>query len=726
MFQRFLIITMILLLSTTAFADRALKRQFDEMNREKRVALIIGNGNYKSSPLRNPVNDARSMAKILQRLNFKVLEYENLTQKQMKQAIDKFGREIRGGGVGLFFFAGHGMQARGRNYLIPVNADINTENDIEYESIDAGRVLAKMEDAGNRVNIVMIDACRNNPYARSFRAQSKGLATVNAPAGSFIAYATAPGSLAADGKGKNGVFTKAFVDAVNKNSSISIEKIFKKVRSSVRKTTHKKQTPWSSSSMEGDFYFKLPKTLAAMDKGSPSQSDRDTVFWSSISSSSNPSDYKLYIKKFPKGFYRSLAENRIKEFTGKTTKVATSVGKYTFSINADPVDATISILNIGPKYKHSMMLKSGKYHVQVSHSGYKTFKKWIRLNSESLTYDVTLKKKAVPSSSGFDLSDLEASVKAKQAMKDKERKRITAVKERDRKQKGVKLNEMKRAFVQIKAINEKDIDIEIKKEASNRFLRAFTKDLSWTLEDDQMRKQVKGMLSGEVTDSTTGMEFVKVPTGCFQMGDTFGDGDSDEKPVHEVCVDGFYMGKYEVTQVQWRGIMGSNPSHFSSCGNNCPVENVSWNDVQSFITKLNSRSGKWYKLPTEAEWEYAARNGGKSEKYSGSNTVGAVAWYSSNSGSKTHAVGQKQPNGFGLYDMSGNVWEWVQDKYDSKYYSRLLRNNPQGASSGSLRVLRGGSWSNIVWDVRLAYRNRGWSGDRSDTLGFRLALPTVQ
>jgi formylglycine-generating enzyme required for sulfatase activity len=226
--------------------------------------------------------------------------------------------------------------------------------------------------------------------------------------------------------------------------------------------------------------------------------------------------------------------------------------------------------------------------------------------------------------------------------------------------------------------------------------------------------------SGTYTDPITDMKFIFVKGGCFQMGDIFGDGESDEKPVHEVCVDDFYMGKYEVTQGQWKEVMGSNPSHFSNCGNNCPVETVSWNDVQDFIKRLNQKTSANYRLPTEAEWEYSARSGGKEEKYSGGNNIDSVAWYDENSGNRTHPVDQKSPNGLDIYDMTGNVWEWVQDLYDSNYYNNSPRNNPTGANSGVSHVLRGGSWLNLDRDTR-AYRRLGRNpGYRRDTLGFRL------
>ena len=172
-----------------------------------RSALVIGNANYDTAPLRNPVNDARSMSSTLRELGFSVELLEDASQKEMKRAIDRFGEKLRDGGIGLFYYSGHGIQVSGRNYLVPVNAEITSEPDVEYESVDAGRVLAKMDAARNGMNIVILDACRNNPFARSFRNASHGLATLNAPSGTFIACATAPGSLASDRTGSNDLYT---------------------------------------------------------------------------------------------------------------------------------------------------------------------------------------------------------------------------------------------------------------------------------------------------------------------------------------------------------------------------------------------------------------------------------------------------------------------------------------------------------------------------------------
>ncbi len=233
-------------------------------------------------------------------------------------------------------------------------------------------------------------------------------------------------------------------------------------------------------------------------------------------------------------------------------------------------------------------------------------------------------------------------------------------------------------------------------------------------------------------DPTTGMEFVFVKGGCFQMGDTFGDGDKDEKPVHEVCVSDLYLGIYEVTQAQWERVMGSNPSHFKR-GGNYPVEQVSWNDVYKYIERLNLQSGRKYGLHKEAEWEYAARSGGKKEKYAGTSQereLDQYAWYKNNSGNRTHPVGQKNPNGLGLYDMSGNVWEWCSDSYDENYYKISPKDNPRGPfvdpdeRKRILRTLRGGAWYDSPGRVRAALRSNDEPAAKYPIVGvgFRLAL----
>ena len=223
-----------------------------------------------------------------------------------------------------------------------------------------------------------------------------------------------------------------------------------------------------------------------------------------------------------------------------------------------------------------------------------------------------------------------------------------------------------------------------------------------------------------------GVEFkmIKVEGGTFSMGATSEQGSDaydDEKPVHSVTLSDYYIGETEVTQELWEAVMGSNPSRFTG-NNQRPVEMVSWYDCQEFIKKLNRLTGKEFRLPTEAEWEYAARGGKYSRgyKYSGSNNANEVAWYNSNSGSKTHSVKAKKANELGLYDMSGNVWEWCNDRYGD--YQSNSQTNPTGPSEGESRVLRGGGWCYFDMGVRVSRRDYLTPGYRHIIIGLRLAL----
>lgn len=240
------LIIICLLLSATGYSQ------------EKRLALVIGNGAYEhGGPLRNPVNDADSMKHALTQVGFEVLDHFNLTLAEMKMAIDYFGMKLMDYDVGLFYYAGHGIQSKGNNYLIPVDVNLMSENDVDYNCLDAGRILGKMESAANRTNIVILDACRNNPFERSWTrsAQGKGLASMDAPLGSILAYATAPGNTASDGEGNNGLYTSALVKTIPK-SGLNIEGVFKQVRVMVVDQSNGTQTPWESTSLTGDFYFR--------------------------------------------------------------------------------------------------------------------------------------------------------------------------------------------------------------------------------------------------------------------------------------------------------------------------------------------------------------------------------------------------------------------------------------------------------------------------------------
>lgn len=285
---------------------------------ERRVALIVGNGAYTQTPLLNTINDARAMTKTLSRLGFEVTTKLNVSQREMHRAIVNFGRELEKGGIGLFYYAGHAVQIRGKNYMIPIGASISVEDHVEPESVDLNKVFARMGGARNKLNIVVLDACRDNPFGDSFRFYSEGLAQARAPANTFVSYAAAPGEVASDGTGENSFYTGSLVEELVKEGS-KIEETFKRVRASVMAQTNKSQVPWTASSITQDFYFNPKPVKKAESKGDEISRaiDREVVFWQSISESTRIGDFEAYLRQFPEGTFAGLARVRLSELKPK-------------------------------------------------------------------------------------------------------------------------------------------------------------------------------------------------------------------------------------------------------------------------------------------------------------------------------------------------------------------------------------------------------------------------
>lgn len=287
---------------------------------ERRVALVIGQSAYKTAPLRNPVNDARAIAQALRTAGFEVTLKEDLNQRGLFEAAREFGAKLREDGVALFYYAGHGMQVRDRNYLIPVEADIQSELEVPYTSLDVNFVMDLMGRARSRMNLVILDACRNNPFARSFRSAAQGLAQMEAPGGTLIAYATAPGKVASDGAGDNGLYTQYLLKHLP-TPGLPVEIVFKRVREDVERETRSQQVPWESSSVKGDFFFVPPKPAAVLASVKPAPVvvppaidaalQTELAFWDAIKASSNASDYEAYLTAYPNGRFAPLARARV-------------------------------------------------------------------------------------------------------------------------------------------------------------------------------------------------------------------------------------------------------------------------------------------------------------------------------------------------------------------------------------------------------------------------------
>jgi uncharacterized caspase-like protein len=412
--------------SSHAQQNRQLTQNGSTSTSNKRIALVIGNGAYTSAPaLKNPPNDARDMAASLRTLGFDVTSGINVNQKDMKRLIRDFGLKLKGGGSGLFYYAGHGVQSKGRNYLIPIDAEIQSEAEVEDSGVDASLVLNYMEDAQNGLNIVILDACRNNPFARSFRSASDGLAQVDAPTGTLIAYATAPGRVASDGSGQNGLYTSELLKQMQV-PGVSITDMFMRVRGEVMKQTGSKQVPWEASSLVGSFYFSGGAGTPATDDATSKEPRFDAAafeynYWDSIKNSANADDYRAYLAKYPKGQFAELARNKIKGFevaakpadaapTSSGSDSATEVAFWDYIKNSDKAEDFQAYLK---KYPNGAFAELANNRVKTLEAAKKERDKEDeakRLEAEAAkpvrTYEVGLGQKSFLYGEGYDPAKL--------------------------------------------------------------------------------------------------------------------------------------------------------------------------------------------------------------------------------------------------------------------------------------------------------------------------------
>jgi len=518
--KRVSFIVCLLLFTCSSFAQtrnfKVVKTPTSNPTNQQRKAVVIGMSDYgEGHSLNNTLKDADDMADVLTRLGFVVTILKNNNLRNLQTNLNNWYKSIELNDIAFFFFAGHGVEVNGTNYLIPIEAELQSQSDVEYNTLNVNWVLGKMNDRKVGMKLIILDACRDNPFVRSWTrgSSSTGLASMTAPPSTYIAFAAAPGAVAEDGGNLgNGVFTHFLKQEISK-PNVPIDIIFTNVAKGVCDYTENRQRPFRTSDLTDLFYF------------------------------------------------------------------------------------------IPPSYTHSQPSTRQEY---------------------------------IPPAQSY-------------------------------------------------------------MPVNNRFTN--------------------------YTETANGLnlEMVAVRGGTFVMGSTgeHGIGYYDEIPAHKVAVSDFYIGKFEVTQKQWVGIMGANPSFFK--GDYLPVESVSWFEIQVFIRRLNEVTGKNYRLPTEAEWEYAARGGTQSQgcMYSGSNNLYNVAWFKDNSADCTHPIGSKKSNELGIYDMSGNVSEWCSDLYGS--YSVSEQQNPKGSSSGSSRVCRGGSWYNPSKNLSVSSRDSNKPDDYYSIIGFRLA-----
>ena len=649
----------VLVLSTPVFAassDRTITiigNSLKEHRSEDRTALIIGNSNYNYSPLRNPVNDARAMAQALDAIGFDVILKLDASFQETRRAMIEFGDRLDRGGVGLFYYAGHGVQVVGRNYLIPIGADIKREDHVEAEAVDLQQVLGRMGGAGNRLNIVILDACRNNPFARSFRDARQGLAQPTAPSGTFIAYATGPGEVAADGDGKNSIYTAALLRTL-REPGLKLEDVFKQVRASVQTGTDNSQVPWTSSSIVGDFYFLLPEDQdSATEPGNRSKADN--LFWESIRESKDPADFGDYLDQFPNGTFVGLAERKLAALS-KATSASSEPSAPAFTV--DGSDQTL------------FALKNANVRSEPSTSGDKI----ATLNSGT-----------------------SVAVTGEVAGRDWLR---------------VRLDDGRTGYVYDRLLGERQV------------------------------ASVAGPVAQAIAKAEPGQTFrdcpecpemVVIPGGSFMMGSPTSESgrQDDESPQHRVTIKApFAIGKYEVTFAEWDACVAAGgcarrPGDNGWGRGNQPVIGVNWNDAQQYAQWLSQKTGHTYRLPSEAEWEYAARASTRTARPWGA-SIGQAAANCDGCGSQwdgkqTAPVGSFPANGFGLHDMLGNLWEWTEDCWNSNYLGAPEDGGAWKNGDCDRRVLRGGSWFGSPRCVRSADRCWDETDGRYSDYGFRIA-----
>jgi formylglycine-generating enzyme required for sulfatase activity len=619
---------------------------------DKRIALVIGNGRYvHANTLPNPPNDARAVAKALGGIGFKVMQGVDLDRDSMERLLRDFLGQASTAEVALLFYAGHGLQVDGRNYLIPVDAKIETATDLNFGTVDLDKILASLDDPA-RANIIILDACRDNPLARSFAARTRsasvgsGLAAYTAlGTGTLIAFSTAPGKVAEDGGAANSPFTTSLVRHIA-TPGIEVRQMLTRVRSEVALATGEKQVPWDNSSLRGDVYLGAPPVAGPA---------ADEISWSFVKDTKDPDQLRRFATAYPKSPHLGEA----------TTRIA--------------------------------MLES-----QAAEERRKADEERNRQAAAAAPVPPAVPPRPAPCGGG-----------------------------------AVTVSLASRCATPLSAAEER------------------------SLKPKDSFKECDGC-----------PEMVVVPAGSFTMGspDSEKDRHDDEVPQHRVTIGKpFAVGKFHVTVDQFaafvmetgydagpkcyafeggkweekQGRFWRNPG-FSQNGSH-PAVCLNWNDAEAYVAWLARKTGKAYRLLTESEWEYAARartEPGAYPRYSFGNDAKDLCRYGNGAdqtakdgieGTKgwtvapcndgyayTSPVGNFTANGFGLFDMQGNAWQWTVDCYHDSYTGAPSDASAWTTGDCGRRVVRGGSWDDLPRGLRAAFRFRYSSGFRDSRLGFRL------
>ena len=662
---------------------------------EHRVALIIGNSNYKQSPLKNPVNDARAMRDKLQRMGFQVVYFENMQVKQVGSVLREFRNAIRPGSVALFFYAGHGLQVRGENYLPTVDAELASEEDVPYQALSLSAVLNTMEDSKAAVNLVLLDACRNNPFARNFRSQPQGLARVQAPSGTLIHYATRPGSVAEDGGGRHGTYTEALLQQID-DKGVPIETALKRVTIRVREATKGKQEPWMEGSLTGDFYFVVSPGATVTVQPAPPPNNSDEAAWQAAESVRTLPAYQAYLAEFPKGLYAAAARIKVAGLMAAAAPAPAPAPSPTLTLSAPPMTAATQSPGL------------------------------VGARPAPLPAPAPLPVPApLPSTrpaAAVAGAAVLAAPTAAPVNAEAEQLRYYALRE-------ISVARIYGAAFQMGA------------------------DADEPGEDGQ--PDLSAQPKREVKPGNYELTYYEVQVGHWKK---FADATKylteAERPGSVGChvpVKG--GGSTPKAGVNWRA-----PGYPQTDYH--PVMCVSFNDVQAYLQWLNGgvpADKPRYRLPSEAEWEFAARGGttsirpwSESPGFFG-RVLGSVKTKTEQPESRSCRYanvadeafkkefddpgvfnckdsypfatggGWFGRNNFSLYDMLGNAAEWVQDCWNPNHNGAPVDGSVRNGGDCTRHVVRGGSWASSPTQVRSAARASQPSSYRASDLGFRIA-----
>jgi formylglycine-generating enzyme required for sulfatase activity len=666
------------------------------------VALIIGNASYKQSPLKNPVNDARAMRDKLQRMGFQIVYYENLQVKQVGSVLREFRIAIRPGSVALFFYAGHGLQVRGENYLPTVDAELATEEDVPYQALSLSAVLNTMEDSKAGVNLVLLDACRNNPFQRNFRSQPQGLARIQAPSGTLIHYATRPGSTAEDGSGKHGTYTEALLAQIDEKG-VPIETSLKRVTIQVREATKGKQEPWMEGSLTGDFYFVVSPGATVNVQPAPPPSNADEAAWQAAESVRTLPAYQAYLGEFPKGLYAAAARIKVAGMTPVPVALAAPAPSPTLTLSAAPMPAPGKSPGLASNRPTPLPTPAP-----------------LPVPAPVPTTPPNTRPSAAAAATSAIMSAAPAA--SSPAQLEAEQLRYYALRE-----------------------------ISVARIYGAAFQMGADPDEPGEGGQPDQTAQPKH----DVKPANFELTYYEVQVGHWKK---FADATKyltdAERPGSDGCATPVKGGQMAARSgVNWRA-----PGYPQTDYH--PVVCVSFNDVQAYLQWLNSGipAGKErYRLPSEAEWEFAAR-GGTTSIRPWSESPGFFGRILDSARSKTEqppsrscryanvadeAFGKQMEssnafnckdsypfatgggwfgrNNFSLYDMLGNAAEWVQDCWNPNHEGAPADGSSRNSGDCSRRVVRGGSWASSPALVRSAARISQGASYRASDLGFRIA-----